>query len=267
MEKKNLYNVLRLRMTDTDNNKLLIEAVKDGKNSINFNIICRLLEEGVDVNAKDEDGITALMWAICKENKYIVEMLLKKGADVNAKDKNGISALTLSAMSPSKWRSRKREIVSMLLEKGADVNTMDSFGLTAVMWAYKDLENFDLDLVSMLRDKGADDSGGPIMVASSIGDIDAVKMLLDMEFYIDKKDNKGWTALMYASFNGHSDIVSMLIAKGADVDTRDNKGFSALDLANSKKHTEIVSILQKKKKEVRDARPSLKIDMAMAMMP
>ena len=59
MEKKNLYNVLRLRMTDTDNNKLLIEAVKDGKNSINFNIICRLLEEGVDVNAKDEDGITA----------------------------------------------------------------------------------------------------------------------------------------------------------------------------------------------------------------
>ena len=242
-------------MTDTDNNKLLIEAVKNGKDYKYSNIIYRLLEEGVDINAKDEGGITALMWAICKGNIEIIKMLLKKGADVNAKDINGVSVLAMSLMRPSRWR--KKEIVSILLEKGADVNAVDNFGLTAVMWAYKDLENFDLDLVSMLRDKGADDSGGPIMTASSRGDIDAVKMLLDMGMYIDKKDNKGWTALMYASFNGQSDIVSMLIEKGADVNTRDNKGFSAFHLANSKHHTEIVSMLQKKKKEIKDARPLL----------
>ena len=76
---------------------------------------------------------------------------------------------------------------------------------------------------------------------------------------IDKKDNKGWTALMYASFNGQSDIVSMLIEKGADVNTRDNKGFSAFHIAHYNQHAEIVSMLQKKKKEIKDARPSLSL--------
>ena len=133
-----------------DNNNLLIESVKNGKNYKNLNIIYRLLQEGVDINAKDEDGITALMWAICKGNIEIIQMLLKKGADVNAKDENGVSALALSVMSPSRWR--QKEIVSILLEKGADVNAIDNFGLTAVMWAYK---KGNVDLVSMLRDKGS----------------------------------------------------------------------------------------------------------------
>ena len=240
-------------MTNIDNNNLLIESVKNGKNYKNFNIFYRLLQEGVDVNAKDEDGITALMWAICKGNIEIIQMLLKKGADVNAKDKNGVSALALSVMGPSRWR--QKEIVSILLEKGADMNAIDNYGLTAVMWAYK---KGNVHLVSMLRDKGADYSVGiTIMVASIGGDIDTVKKLLDAGIYIDKKDNKGWTALMYASLNGHSDIVSMLIDKGANVYEENNDGNTALYLAESKEHTEIVSMLQKKKKEENNALPSL----------
>jgi ankyrin repeat protein len=139
-------------MTDINNNNLLIEAVKNGKNYNNtdFRKIFRLLEEGVDVNAQDKDGITALMWAIFKGNKHIVEMLLKKGADPNVKDKKGTSALTLSVMSPSRWI--KKEIVSILLEKGADVNAVDNLGLTPVMWAYEP-QYFDPDIVPMLQKK------------------------------------------------------------------------------------------------------------------
>ncbi len=44
-----------------------------------------LLENGADVNAKCEKGLTALMVACIKGNINIVNLLLEKGADVNAK--------------------------------------------------------------------------------------------------------------------------------------------------------------------------------------
>ncbi len=138
-------------MTDTDNNNLLIEAIKCWKFGMELDTLSiMLLKKGVDVNTMDNDGITALMWASYLGHKEIVSMLLKKGADVNAKDRRNETALMRSAMSPTKWRLRQREIVSMLLEKGADVNAMDNCCFTALMWAYK---KGNVDIVSMLQKK------------------------------------------------------------------------------------------------------------------
>ena len=138
-------------MTNTDNNNLLIEAIKGWKWGMELDTLSiMLLKKGVDVNTIDNDGITALMWASYLGHKEIVSMLLKKGADVNAKDRRNETALMRSAMSPTKWRLRQREIVSMLLEKGADVNAMDNLCFTALMWAYK---KGNVDIVSMLQKK------------------------------------------------------------------------------------------------------------------
>ena len=56
------------------------------------------LRSGADVNAKDEDGWTALMYAAHNPNPEVVSVLLEAGADVDAKDKNG---LTLGRQPPS----------------------------------------------------------------------------------------------------------------------------------------------------------------------
>jgi ankyrin repeat protein len=44
-----------------------------------------LLEQGVDVNARRDDGLTALMVAAGNGRHSIVEALLEAGADVDAK--------------------------------------------------------------------------------------------------------------------------------------------------------------------------------------
>ena len=55
--------------------------------------IATLLKAGAEVNAKDTDGWTALMWAAWKnQNLRVITTLLKAGADGKAKSNEGRTA-------------------------------------------------------------------------------------------------------------------------------------------------------------------------------
>ena len=69
------------------------------------------LDAGVDVNAKDWLGGTALLEAAIKGHKEVVELLIAKGADVNAKDKYGKTPLYLAAERGHKEVASLREKV------------------------------------------------------------------------------------------------------------------------------------------------------------
>jgi len=104
---------------------VLITAVESGDTAQ----VESLLAKGADVNAKDEDGRMAFMFAAGEGHPSILEVLLAKGADVNAKDKNDRTALFFAA---SKGHP---SIVKALLAKGADVNAKDKDGRTALHYA------------------------------------------------------------------------------------------------------------------------------------
>jgi len=52
-----------------------------------------LIEEGTDVNARDEFGCTPLHWAVLAESPDVADFLIAKGADINAKDTRNLSPL------------------------------------------------------------------------------------------------------------------------------------------------------------------------------
>lgn len=54
--------------------------------------VINLLERGADVNARDKDGDTALMFAAYKGHALIVSLLLQYGANVYARARNGWTA-------------------------------------------------------------------------------------------------------------------------------------------------------------------------------
>ena len=80
------------------------EAVKD------------LVAKGADVNAQDDEGRTALMFAVINMHHGTVKVLLESGADVNVRANDGGTALMLVASCGDE------EIVRLLLDKGADVS-------------------------------------------------------------------------------------------------------------------------------------------------
>ncbi len=88
-----------------------------------------LLKAGVEIDAKDESGKTALLRAVFGGNLDMVKLLLEEGANKEATDKDGYTALMEAAF----WG--KKDIVQMLLEEGANKEAADNYGYTAAALA------------------------------------------------------------------------------------------------------------------------------------
>ena len=102
-----------------------------------------LLEKKIDVDARDDQGNTALLCAsrffIRRWQKRIGWALLKKGANANAANSRGETALILAAT------QYEAEGIQLLIEQGANVNAKTETGRTALMQAIDGPKEFDND--------------------------------------------------------------------------------------------------------------------------
>ena len=112
----------RRNRTKTETAKLIIQSSKDF---------------GIDLNAKDNDGNTALHWACRFGLTEIAQLLIQSskdfGIDLNAKNDNGLTALHEACI------DGQTETVQLLIqfskEFGIDLNAKDNDGWTALHWA------------------------------------------------------------------------------------------------------------------------------------
>ncbi|KAJ7563477.1 hypothetical protein O6H91_03G111800 [Diphasiastrum complanatum] len=110
-------------------------------------IVDELLTHGVDVNATDKDGLTALHKAIASGKETIVKHLIKAGADVFVKDKDGASLLHYAV------QYGNAAIAKVLLTHSVDVNHSDNDGWTPLHVA---VPGGRTELIKLLLKYGAD---------------------------------------------------------------------------------------------------------------
>lgn len=215
-----------------------------------------LLKHKADINARDEDGDTALMMACSLD---MTKLLLKNGADINAKNNNGRAVLHQALASEREelvsvlldhgadansiefWDqhrplhcARSGRMVKLLLEHGAHVDAKDGRDRTALHVAvHRGLEETVLALLENLADPNAPDSNGrsAIFKARS-GSIARLLILFGANIHV--RDSNGLVALHRAAQDGSEDTVQLLIEHGADVNVQDQYGQSALFLAKAK---------------------------------
>ncbi|MBI5569379.1 MAG: ankyrin repeat domain-containing protein [Desulfomonile tiedjei] len=194
----------------------LIRAVKQGDEKE----LTRLLDQGANVNARDTDGSTALMWSCASSNCLrVAKLLVARGAEVNAKDNSGKTALTRADDRGALTAADQivvQEFKEFLLQHGA----------------------VDEQLAS-LKDKNR-----VLLVASGKGYVSVVKRLVQEGGDVNHKGNLGQTPLIEASGAGYAEIVRFLLEKGANPRLRDGAGNSALTYATNRGHKEIQLLLQ-----------------------
>ena len=155
------------------------ERLLDAVRSDDQSAVARLIQDGADVNAREEDGGTALSWAIVRSNIAVSQSLLKAGADPNLANESGIGPLSLAVTNGSSV------LAALLLRNGADPNLARQSGET------------------------------PLMTAARLGLADVAKLLLAKGAAPNARTRQfGQTALMWAA--GHPDMVHLLLTHGAD---------------------------------------------------
>lgn len=121
----------------------LFIAVENG----NVAITRLLIQYGANVNARDKQKRTPLMFIDDDATPDLIEVLLRAGAKVNVHDKTGTTPLLVAAGSAGVM------VVQALIDGGADLDAADEEGMTSLM---KAVENEDAAIVDALIAAGAD---------------------------------------------------------------------------------------------------------------
>ena len=203
-----------------------------------------------DVNARQADGSTPLLWAAYQGDAARVAELLRAGADLTLGNRYGATPLSEAA------RRGDTAVLRLLLKAGANPEAPNPEGQTA------------------------------LMVVARTGNLDAATLLLAHGAKIDAREHwGGQTALIWAAAQNQAQMVRFLIAKGADVNARatvrdwqrrvtaegrpkdmNHGGFSPLLYAAREGHIECIRELLKGKADINFVDPDGTTALVLALM-
>ncbi|MDY5918496.1 MAG: ankyrin repeat domain-containing protein [Treponema sp.] len=209
------------------------------------------LKKGVNVDAKDQDGNTALIKASINNQLEIVKYLIKNGADVNIKNNDAITALMVAAY------SGHLDVVNLLLKNGADINTKTNADRSALNFA---IGNGQIEIVKSLMEYDADLLGDftaiykDIVVALIKHHSDIACIILKDDRYrrvffnasfnpTIRIDDLDMTLLMYAAKEGFLDFTELLINNNVNVNEANSEGVTPLMLASYNCNLEVLNSL------------------------
>jgi ankyrin repeat protein len=217
-------------------------------------VIAVLANASAALEARTEDGETALHLAAKTGIGANVRALLQAGAEPDAADPKGRTPILAAISAFSEQPGRQQAVLALaevsadldrafaatladgfsaaalrLLERGADVNALDADGRSALA---NTVRQPGLTFFHLLLLRGADvNRFGPetLLAAAEFGRTDIARALLDRDVPVDSRDPRGATPLLLAVKGAHPATVTLLLAAGAARDPHDDFGLGLGD--------------------------------------
>ena len=226
-------------------NKEMFEYLKEK----NWDLAFELVEQGADVNAKDDDGRTPAFYCIENGNLTILSTLDKAGknkVDPNIQDKNGMSLLHCAVL-------KKQDAIITYLLKVRACTPRTQLTKTGASPLYDAARIGTPDMVKNLVTFGADPNVAtvagltPLHQAAARGNLDMVKELVQAGADVNAIAKNGRTPLFYAAAKGKASTASFLLEKKAEINLADKDGLTPLHCAASGGNAKLVRFMVNQK--------------------
>ena len=222
--------ILKSKKTEISFEELIL-AINKNRN----NIVEKLLENTKESvkNQEDKKGLTLLMNGVIIKNIAVVETLLRDDVilkTINKKNSKDEGKTVLDYVYDNK------PMEDLLVEKGAMIDPEKRL--------YQFLRSIDLVEIDDTDENGTT----PLIWAAYEGELDVVKILINLKVDVNSKDKNERTALMYSVYRGELDIVKILINYTSSLNEKDKDGDTVLTISiksDKEKAPEIVDELLK----------------------
>jgi ankyrin repeat protein len=207
------FDDMSFNIKDYNYKNLLMYSV----GGLNLEYVKFLLGSDLDINAQDNNGKTALMYATeGSRKKEVIPMLLDAGADVNIVDNEGKTVLHHEVgMNP------RDNIIKDMISKGIDVNVKDNEGRDALLYmlSRKVESSSSLYIAEILLENGAN-----INTINSDGD-----SLLTLELKRSEIEATKLDKISGNYFYCRDTHIKFFIKHGIDIDIANKQGKKPLD--------------------------------------
>lgn len=215
-------------------------ALSDACRSAKKDMAILLIRSGADINATDATGRTVLMDAISSSNEDMVRLLLQYKANVQVQEMSGRNAYHEAALTGNIG------IINMIRKAGGNPLARDSSGETPFSLV---LES-DIGVIQAVlgNDTTISDSDGntPIHIAvQKHAGTRTLTQLLNIGYPASQRNGKGLTALNEAVAKNEKNQALVLLEYGADPYLATTSGENALTAAFKTKNMEILDAIAK----------------------
>jgi len=223
---------------------LLILASANG----NLEVVNYLLDQGANILAKTDQGVSSFSLAAEKGHLEIVKALYRKDSSIlEQKDKKGRTALIWAAM------KGHLDVVKFLVSNNADVNVQSIEGETPLLVASTNnhdgvvnyitgRKNTVTGTLGVTNTNTSPANNDALISEASKGKWNTVRSLINSR-NMNYQDGNGKTALIAAAEGGHELLVYELINFGVNINLKKQNGITALHLESQNGHLQNVQAL------------------------
>jgi len=187
--------------------------------NINIDIVNFLIENGADLNARDEEDNSVLHLV---NDVKIAEILLNAGANINSINMHGDSPL---------FMAYNVDIAKIFIDKGLDVNYRNNYNETPLFGLLK--YNSSLNSVKLLIENGAQlniVNSNRSTLLHKVNDVEIARLLINnSSIEINTQNSEGKTPLHYIK-NKNPELIKLLINVGGILDIEDNNRVTPIDI-------------------------------------